>query len=52
MTPQNVTTIYLTVTTSYVMMSLDNTVDEYVLTRATIDTPKPPSQTDIATSSY
>ena len=42
MTPRNVTTINLSVTTSYVLMSEDNTDDESVWTRATVETLKPP----------
>ena len=41
MTPQNVTTIFFIVTTASVQMSMDNPDDESILTRATVDTPKP-----------
>ena len=43
-TPRNGTTIYLTVTTSSVLVSVDTTLGEYVLTIAPVDTPKQSSQ--------
>ena len=50
MTPPNGTIIDLSLTTAYVPMSLDIEVDESVLTRAPVDTPKPSSKPDYATS--
>ena len=38
-TPKNCTTNYLTVTTAYVLLSVNTTVDEYVLTIAPVYTP-------------
>ena len=38
-TPKNVTNIYLTVTTSYDPMLVDNNDDEYVLTISPIENP-------------
>ena len=49
-TPKNGTTIYLTVTTSSVLVSVDNTLGEYVSTIEPVDTPKPSSQPAAATS--
>ena len=48
---KNGTTIYLTVTTSSVLVSVDNTLGEYVLTIAPVDTHKPSSQLVADTSS-
>ena len=45
MTPKSGTTINLTVTAASVPMSVDTKVDESILTRAPVDTPKPSSQT-------
>ena len=50
MSPKNGITIDLTVTSAYNLMSVDNTDDELVLTRAPIDNPKPSSQPTAATS--
>ena len=40
MTPKNVTTIDSNVTTASDQMLVDNTYDKYVLTTASIETPK------------
>ena len=39
MTPKNVTIVDLSVTTSSVTMSVDTTVNEYVLIRSQVDNP-------------
>ena len=44
MSPKNGTTIYLTVTTSSVLVSVDTTLGEYVLKIAPVKTPKQSSQ--------
>ena len=49
-TPKNGTTIDLTVSTSSVLVSVDNTLGEYVSTIEPVDTPKPSSQPAAATS--
>ena len=48
-TTKNGTTIDLTVTTSTVLVSVDTTLGEYLLTIAPVDTPKPSSQPDSGT---
>ena len=51
MSPQNGTPIYLSLTSAYYPMSVDNTDDELFSTREPIETTKPYSQTDAANSS-
>ena len=50
MTPKNGTTTDLTVTTASVLVSVDTKVDDYLLTRSTVDTPKPSYQPSADTS--
>ena len=52
MTPKKVTTIGLDLTTSSILMSVDNVVDESVLKRAPVEAPKPFSWPYADTSSY
>ena len=50
MTTKNDTIIDFYVTTTSVLMSVDNTEESYLLTRAKVETPKPSYQPDTDTS--
>ena len=50
MTTKNDTIIDFYVTTASVLMSVDNTEESYLLTRAKFETPKPSYQPDTDTS--
>ena len=50
-TTKKVTTVSLTITTAPVPMSVDTTLDDYLLRRATVETPKSSSQPAAANSS-
>ena len=52
MTPQNGTILDLSFTTAYVQMSVDNTVDKYVVTRVPGETLKPSSQPAVSNYPY
>ena len=50
MSPKNGTAIDLTVAAASVTMSVDTTVDDYVLTIESVEMPKPSSQSEDDTS--
>ena len=52
MSPKNSTTIDVTVTSAYDLMSVDNTDDKLVIIRSQIDNPKLSSQPAYNSSSY